>query len=112
MANPTVNAATLLTAIRDGKAAAAAYVAAHPEGPNWYPCGFANLHYKCRKNASIASILIAEGFRWDDYLKSYSHGAYDWTNTQSLDYKSGILQAFADAAEKHGVNLRLETRWD
>lgn len=107
-ANPTV----LRAAIREGKRLAAEYVAANPEGPNWWPCGFANLHIKCRKNAKVAAVLKDEGFRWDDYRKSYAHGAYDWTNTQSMDYKEAILRVFQQALRDCGIPSNVETRID
>lgn len=99
-------------AILAAKAAARAYVAANPEGPNWFPCGFASLTYKCRKNAKEAGALIAEGFRWDDYRKEYSMSAYEFTNTQSMDYKEAILLAAARGAEPFGVNFSVRTQID
>lgn len=104
---------TLQVAIREGKAAAALFVKTNPEDPaNWFPCGFANLRYKCRKNAKEAKVLLAEGFRWDDYEKVYSHGAYDWTNTQSLNYKAAILEVMRDKMALAGVTTYVHQRWD
>lgn len=107
-----IGTAPLRAIILDGKARAAAYVRANPEGPDWYPCGFANLLIKCRKNAKFAVVLKAEGFRWDDYNKAYAHGAYDWTNTQSMYYKEAILRAFLSALRDAGIPARVETRID
>lgn len=103
----------LRAAITAGKAAAAKYVRENPEDENnWFPCGFANLHYKCRKNAKESAVLQAEGFRWDDYRKTYSHGAYSWTNTQSLNYKAAILTAMQNAMREAGVPTTLDEKWD
>ena len=95
------NILDIQNAIAAGKKAAAQYVAQNPEGSNWWPCGFAWVNYKCRKNAKEAGALMAEGFTWDDYRKVYSLSPYAWTNTQSMDYKAAILRDFVAAANTY-----------
>jgi hypothetical protein len=102
----------LAAAIAKGKEAAAAYVRANPEGPNWYPCGFAWLTYSCRKNAKESKTLLANGFRWDDYHKEYTFGAYEWTSTQSMDYKTDILRAMQTELAKHNFVFGVRSRID
>lgn len=97
-------------AIRCLKAGAAAYVRNNPEGPHWYPCGFAWVTYKCRKNAKEAGSLIAEGFRWDDYEKVYTMTAYEFTNTQSMDYKEAVLRAGVRNATQRFPNIGFGVR--
>lgn len=102
-------------AIQAAKNAARAYVAANPEGPNWYPCGFAWMTYKCRKNAKEAGALQAEGFRWDDYRKMYTMSAYQFVNTQSMNYQEDILRAAVRATAQFipdGVVFGVESRID
>lgn len=96
-------------------AAGQAYVAANPEGQNWYPCGFAWITYKCRKNAKEAGSLIARGFRWSDYEKEYTLSAGKFTNTQSMNYQEDILRAAVRAADPFiadGVTFRVRSRID
>ena len=106
------NILDIQNAIAAGKKAAAQYVAQNPEGSNWWPCGFAWVNYKCRKNAAEASVLIDEGFRWDDYRKTYTLSAGKWHNTQSMDYKVEIIRAFKAAAGEAGVAFGIEDRID
>ena len=91
-------------------AGAAEYVQKNPEGPNWYPCGFAWVTYKCRKNAKEAGSLIARGFRWDDYEKVYTLSAYKFANTQSMDYQESVLRAGVAAAARHYPNIHFGIR--
>ena len=85
-------------AIIAGTNAARQHVKDNPEGANWYPCGFAWLTYKCRKNAKEAAILLQAGFRWDDYSKLYTFSGGSFSNTQSMNYKTEILRAFTAAS--------------
>lgn len=91
------------------------YVAENPEGPNWYPCGFAGITYKCRKNAKEHVALVNAGFRWDDYHKEYYLSAYTFTNTQSMNYQEDILRAAVRAANPFiadGVSFGIRSRID
>jgi hypothetical protein len=104
---------TLRVAIESAKRAAVEFVKANPEDPkNWYPCGFAWLTYKCRKNAKEAADLIAHGFRWSDYEKRYILSPYEWTNTQAMDYKESILRAMQAELKVHGYEFGIHTRID
>ncbi len=108
--NAKPNILDMMNAIDLVKAGAAEYVKNNPEGPNWFPCGFAWLAYKCRKNAKEAGTLIAQGFRWDDYEKVYSLSPYQWTNTQSMDYKEAILQAGVEKAKRSYPDIAFYVR--
>lgn len=90
------------------------YVKATPENPNdWYPCGFAWLTYKCRKNAKESAILKEVGFRWDDYRKEYSLSGGTWSNTQAMDYKTAICLAVLDSLKESGYsNFGFQNRID
>lgn len=112
MTTTAVNVAKLEDAIVKGTAAAFAFVNANPEGKNWYPCGFAWLAYKCRKNAREAAVLKAHGFSWDDYEKCYSLWAGKFHNTQSMDYKESILRAMNEVIAAEGFTMRVRTRID
>lgn len=82
---------------------ARAYIAEHPEGPNWYPCGFAWVSApKMRKNGKGWEMLKAVGFKWNDYDKRYQLWAGAFHNTQSMDYKAEIMRVYADALAKAG----------
>lgn len=102
----------LATALQNAKAAAVTWLKANPEGPNWYPCGFAYLTYKCRKNAKEAATLKHHGFSWNDYHKQYERTAYDMTNTQSMDYKESLLRVMADSLRNEGFAFNVRTYID
>lgn len=89
---------SLQAAITAGNAAAST-TAQQPE-PHWFPCGFAWVTYKCRKNAKQAKDLIANDFSWDDYRREYSLSGGRFHNTQSMDHKENIVMAFATAANE------------
>lgn len=93
----------LQLALESAEATARAYIAGNPEGPNWYPCGFVWLTYKCRKNAKESAILIQNGWRWDDYEKRYTLSMGRFHNTQSMSYKEGIARVMLDSLEKAGM---------
>lgn len=77
-----------------------------------YPCGFAQLNLRLRKNDKRASILTAAGFRWDDYSKVwYLYGGV-FTNYQNVDFKENILEAAAKAFEAAGIPVNVSSRWD
>lgn len=86
------------------------YARTVPEG-HWYPCGFAWIAYKCRKNAKEARILLANGFHWNDYSKHYYKSAP--TNTQSMNYQEAVLQAMQKSLVDNGyTNFHIQTRID
>lgn len=98
-----MNINALQTALNRAVAAAQTYIAKNPDGPNWYPCGFVWLTYKCRKNAKESAILIKNGWRWDDYEKRYTLSMGRFHNTQSMDYKAGIARAMLDSLKQDGM---------
>lgn len=102
----------LATALKTAFLAGNSFVADTPEG-HWYPCGFAWLTYKCRKNAKEAATLKDNGFRWDDYRKEYTLGAFKWKATQSMDYQISIVrevqQSLAESGfPQFGVDSRID----
>lgn len=86
--------------------------------PHWYPCGFAWLSIKMRKNGRLAKTLIAYGFRWNDYDKAYQTSMYDRivsieNMSQSMDYRARVLNAVTACLHIHGltefyVNTRID----
>jgi hypothetical protein len=108
---PTLTLNGLKLTIEAAKHAAREFVSTTPEG-HWYPCGFAWLQYKCRKNAKEAKVLLDAGFRWDDYSKTYQLSPYEFTNTQSMDYKEAILRKMEEIMRGGGFKVSVFTRID
>jgi hypothetical protein len=98
-----VNILDMQNALDAGEKAAKEYVAGHAEGPNWYPCGFVWLTYKCRKNAKEHVALLSRGWRWDDYDKCYALSMGKFHNTQSMSYKEGIGRAMLERLNQSGI---------
>lgn len=67
----------------------------------WYPCGFAGITYKCRKNAKEAKVLIDCGFHWSDYEKQYRLSAPE--GSQSMTAKEMVAQHIIDRLEAEGI---------
>ena len=67
----------------------------------WYPCGFAGIAYKCRKNAKVSKVLIECGFRWSDYEKQYRLSAPE--GSQSMTAKEMVAQHIIDRLEAEGI---------
>lgn len=88
------------------KAIAAATESAKVAEPHWYPCGFAWLSLRCRKNAKIGKALNNMGFRWNSYEKAWQSSMYSLPCAdgmgQSMDYRARILQAACDVLHAHG----------
>lgn len=86
--------------------------------PHWFPCGFAWLSYRCRKNAKMGKALQILGFRWNDYDKAWQSSLYAEIPcvkdmSQSMDYRSRILRAVCDVLKAEGftkfyVNTRID----
>lgn len=89
----------LSEAIRNAYCAVHHYQVANPATHN-YPCGFAWVEFRCRKNAREAKELIANGARWNDYAKCYSLSVS--TRTQDMDYNFACCRTFADAMKEAG----------
>jgi hypothetical protein len=102
----------LNSAIQSAIIAGRTFAAANPEGPNWYPCGFAWLTYKCRKNGAESKALIANGFRWGDYEKRYMLSGGTFSNTQSMYYKESILRVVQESLKEAGYTFDVQTRID
>lgn len=90
---------SLANAIAKAKTAAASFIANNP-APHTYPCGFAWVEFKCRKNAREAKELIAAGARWSDYAKAYSISIN--TPTQSMFYNEAACDAFVASMIEQG----------
>lgn len=86
--------------------------------PHWYPCGFAWLAIRIRKNHRLAKTLIGLGFRWDDYDKSYQTSLYNTIPcaysemSQSMDYRARILNSVASVLQSEGMPFNVRTRID
>ncbi len=105
-----MNTATLDldTAVKNALAAARGHAASNPEGADWFPCGFAWVAFRCRKNAKESKTLIANGFRWDDYRKSYLFSAP--TRSQSMRYNEAVAQVAVDYLAQNGFDgFRVES---
>lgn len=100
------------------KAIAAGRVESATPEAHWFPCGFAWLAYRCRKNAKISKTLIALGFRWDDYAKHYYTSLYREISSvpdmsQSMDYRARVLRAVAKSLNESGIEgFYVDTRID
>lgn len=85
--------------------------------PHWFPCGFAWLAIKIRKNGALANTLKARGFRWDDYRKHYYFSmSSDMVKAadmwQSMNYRERCLKALAVVLKDAGFDCYVETRID
>lgn len=100
------------------KALAAGRIEAQTPEASWFPCGFAWLAYRCRKNAKISKKLLVLGFRWDDYAKHYYTSLYQDIPTvagmsQSMDYRARVLWAVSKSLRESGVEgFYVDTRID
>lgn len=109
-----VTATNLQNALNAGLAAAAEE-SKTPE-PQWYPCGFAWLNIRMRKNHRLSRILIENGWRWDDYRKSYTFSLpmsmHAPNMSQAMDYKERVLQKMRDVLLDYGVPSYVSTHID
>lgn len=99
-------------AVQNAVATGHTYAVKNPEGQHWYPCGFAQLSIHIRKNDRRSKILLNNGFRWDDYNKSYYLYGGRFTNSQSMNYKESILDAVQDVLTAAGIPSNVSTRMD
>ncbi len=99
-------------------AIAAGRVEAQTPESSWFPCGFAWLAYKCRKNAKIGKELQQLGFRWNDYDKAWQTSLYDSIQSisgmsQSMDYRARVLNTVAKSLRESGFDgFCVDTRID
>ena len=99
-------------------AIAAGRVEAQTPESSWFPCGFARLAYKCRKNAKIGKELQQLGFRWNDYDKAWQTSLYDSIppisgRSQSMDYRARVLNTVAKSLRESGFDgFYVDTRID
>lgn len=76
-------------------------------------CGFAWAQLHCRKNHKLANVLIRDGWRWNEFSKTYSmRPRIEWTNTQCMDYKERLMRVYTDALKDHGIRAGVSTRAD
>jgi len=97
------------TAIKNALAAATGFAVLNTEGADWYPCGFAWVAYRCRKNAKESKTLIANGFRWDDYRKAYMRSSP--TRSQAMNYNIKVAQVAVDHLAQNGFNGFFVESW-
>ena len=83
---------------------------------SWYPCGFAYLCIKVRKNSKLAHPLLQCGFRWNDYNKEYRYGMPHELKlqgmTQSMDYAERCLNAIVKKLEPLELTCYVHTHID
>ena len=84
---------------------------------HWYPCGFAWLVIKVRKNDKVSHTLKSLGFRWSDYNKQYQFSmpceAYKAAGMQqSMDYATRCLTALANVLNDAGYPCFVQSRID
>lgn len=94
---------TFKAALETAKTKAAEYAATTAE-PHWFPCGFVWATYRCRKNAKVSSVLIADGWRWDDYEKAYTKSMGAFTNSQSMNFKTDIADVYLNSLRSSGMD--------
>jgi hypothetical protein len=87
------------------------------EESHWYPCGFAWVAIKIRKNGALSYSLKELGFRWDDYRKHYywamPYSAVKFSSmSQSMAYRARCLQAITNELNAAGFYCNVETRVD
>lgn len=107
MTFPKISAETLDLALKSAKAEADAVLAI---GKQDAFCGFATLHVKLRKNNKLAAVFLANGWRWDDYCKTfylYPHGS-----SQSMTLKEDMMYAAQRCLSAFGIPSRVDSRAD
>lgn len=77
----------------------------------FWPCGFAWITFKMRKNHKHAKALINDGAYWDDYSRAYKYRCHA-TSSQNMDYKQAILNDVARYFQDNGIPVYVETRID
>lgn len=76
-----------------------------------FPCGFAWVSFKCRKNSKVGKELQALGARWSDYNKYYRISVP--TRTQDMEYNIRCCEAFVRAMKANGFDgFNVESRID
>lgn len=108
MTFPNISADIFDLALRAAFAAAEVVKATGKE--DWY-CGFATLHIKIRKNHKLAPVFIKNGWRWDDYRKTYY--MYPNTGSQSMTLKEDMMYAASRVLrESFDIPSHVESRAD
>lgn len=108
MTFPNISADILDLALRAAFAAAEVVKAV---GKQDAYCGFATLHVKIRKNHKLASVFIKNGWRWDDYRKTYY--LYPNTGSQSMTLKEDMMYAAGKLLrEQFDIPNHVESRAD
>lgn len=106
MTFPIISNVTLTAALNAAKAASDAALG---DGGDAF-CGFATLHVKIRKNHKQASVFIANGWRWDDYLKTYY--LYPSGASQSMTQRENMMGAARRALAEFSIPSWVESRAD
>lgn len=77
-----------------------------------YPCGFAWVELKCRKNSKIGKQLESEGIMdWEPYRKVYKYWVGDYN--QSMMHKLAHAEKLAEIlSEELFVNFEADSRMD
>lgn len=77
-----------------------------------WPCGFAWIVFKIRKNHKHAKALLDAGAYWNDYEKCYQYTPHKFTHSQNMDYKAAILSAVSGYFQEQGLPVWVNTRID
>jgi len=77
-----------------------------------YPCGFAWVYLKVRKNDVFGKQLEAlELMDWDNYAKHYKYWVGDFN--QSMSHKEVFAEKFSELLTKEfGKDFHFNSRWD
>jgi hypothetical protein len=85
---------------------------AHKDKDIMWPCGFAWIVFKIRKNHKHAKALLDAGAYWNDYEKCYQYTPHKFTHSQNMDYKAAILQDVAAYFNDNGLSVYVNSRMD
>jgi len=77
-----------------------------------YPCGFAWVYLKIRKNDAFGKKLEEERLMdWDNYAKHYKYWVSEFN--QSLSHKEVFAEKLAELLTKElGMQFNYNSRWD
>ena len=77
-----------------------------------YPCGFASVCIRMRKNGPGYKLLKAAGWRWSDYYKHWCLSAGRFTMTQSMRVHEEIARSISNYLVQNGIASNVQSRID
>ena len=111
----TFNALTpvaLVTALSQGRDAGILSAQKNRNMDMIWPCGFAWITLKVRKNHKLAKFLKNFGFSWNDYGKSYQYRGHDISHAQNMDYRVQFLNDMNEVLRANGIPSYVDNRID